>query len=115
MQNTGLLGPCALAVEEIEKVVGADGAGVFALGYVDQSQRFVVQSIGSSSGLGGQLKQCIGFSSHFKYRRFPTLERAFLKECELYHQFRLQGTMLHPQRPQGTNWQCPVCRSLPGL
>jgi hypothetical protein len=37
---------------------------------------------------------------------------AFEKECKNYHDFggseKLDNKQ-HPERPDGTNWECPVC------
>ncbi len=49
---------------------------------------------------------------HFKFSYATSPKAAFEKECKNYHDFggseKLDNKQ-HPERPDGTNWECPVC------
>ena len=112
--DTGLQGPFGLATDIIDDEVVEGRAGAYAIGYIDNMGRFNITYVGSShDNLNGRLKEHIGTAQFFKFRHLPTDRVAFEKECELFHDFRPRGNFLHPTRPDGTNWTCPRCRTVP--
>jgi hypothetical protein len=107
--RTALLGPFELAFDTIERELPTVACGVFALGYVDPAGTFRVQRIGRDDDLRKGLQELIGSSTRFKFARSTSRQSAFERECELFHRFRPPGNIIHPDRPAGTNWLCPVC------
>jgi hypothetical protein len=111
MASTGLLGPYRLNFEGINDAIPRVAPGAFVLGHKDASGRFYVQYAGRAErDVRGQLQNLIGAGMLFKYACTPTAEAAFLKECELFHDFSPPGNRMHPDRATGTNWECPRCR-----
>ncbi|RUO98724.1 MAG: hypothetical protein EKK30_10950 [Hyphomicrobium sp.] len=115
MQNeligAGLRGPFALARDTIDEELVDQCPGAYALGFIDNMGRFAITYVGSAGeDLKSKLRAHIGTASQFKFRHFTDQQKAFEKECELFHQFMPRGNFLHPSRPQGANWTCPRCR-----
>jgi len=109
MRTAALLGPFELAFDTIERELPPAVCGVFALGYVDPSGTFRVQRVGRGDDLRNGLRQLIGSSTRFKFAKSVSPQAAFERECELFHRFRPPGNIIHPDRPKGTDWLCPVC------
>lgn len=110
VKNSGLSGPFPLTYEGIETAV-RNGPGVFALGSINPSGRFCIQSVGrSDDDVKARLRDYIGAGTHFKFDNFPTERAAFIKECELFHDLAPPGNHVHPGRPRGTTLRCPRCR-----
>lgn len=110
MSSAGLNGPFPLSFSTIEDEIVADCPGTYALGFLDQLDRFCVTYVGSAGGdLRVQLRQHIGTASHFKFKHYINQRSAFEKECELFHRFMPRGNFLHPGRPSGSDWKCPHC------
>lgn len=109
MRAASLLGPFELAFDAIERELPPSICGVFALGYVDGSGTFRVQRVGRGDDLRKTLRELIGSSTRFKFAREYSPLAAFERECQLFHRFRPPGNIIHPDRPTGTNWLCPVC------
>ena len=111
MASTGLLGPYRLTYEEIKDAIPRVAPGAYALGHKDPAGRFYVHYVGrADSDVRGRLIEKIGSSNLFKYSCANSAEAAFKKECELFHDFKPPGNMMHPDRPAGANWECPRCR-----
>lgn len=117
MPSTGLHGPHGLTTATIDTVVKGVGPGAYALGR-NTSTGFYVDYVGrSDTDLNDRLKDWVTSKyTDFMYGFLPSAKDAFLKECQLYHDFG-GGTQnldndVHPARPQGTNLTCPVagCR-----
>jgi hypothetical protein len=112
MASTGLIGPRPLTEKDIDAIVKGVGPGAYALGR-DLGTKFVVDYVGrSDEDLNARLKQWVGSKyTHFKYGFWNTSQEAFWKECRLFHDFggteRLDNKV-HPARPKGTSWTCPV-------
>jgi hypothetical protein len=105
-----LEGPYNFTFDDLETRVPKSRCGVFALGYVDASDRFRVQRVGrDDSDLQQRLKDLIGSSLRFKFRATTTSKMAFESECELFHRLRPPGNFMHPDRPPGSDWRCPIC------
>jgi hypothetical protein len=116
MVKTGLFGPYILSNESIDKHVVGIGVGAYALGrYEKETNSFYVDYIGrSDENLNNRLHQHEKDKySYFKYGFYPTVKDAFVKECNLWHDFGGPKGKLdnknHPDRPKGANWKCPVC------
>ena len=109
-----LLGPFELTFEGVLEAMPKVQRGVFALGHLDSAGRFRIERIGREDGdLRLRLQALIGSSNRFKFAPAATALDAFESECELFHRFRPPGNIIHPVRPEGSGWRCPVCtRSL---
>ncbi len=110
--KSGLNGPHRLTVDGIDDVIVDGGPGVFALGYTDGDGKFRITTIGRDDvDIRKKLCDMVGSNAQFKYSMVETTKEAFEKECELFHRFRPPGNFLHPDRPPGTDWECPHCRN----
>jgi hypothetical protein len=108
-----LHGPFDLSVQSIVDNVPAKARGVYTIGYRDSEKRFLVEALGSShEDLRTALQRLIGSAQAFKFRRCPDERSTFELECELFHRFRPRNTIIHPERPAGSDWTCPHCLTL---
>lgn len=111
MSKSGLFGSYPLTSEKIDEVVVGVGAGAYALGYTE-NEIFNIQRIGrSDTNLNSRLHDYIGSHKRFKYAFYDNVESAFYKECHLYHDFTPDDNDIHPDKPNGTNYKCPVCEA----
>jgi len=117
MPSSGLFGPYALNEVTIERVVDGVSPGAYALGTVGNGGSFYIKYIGrADADLKRRLLDHVGTESMFKYGFFRSVEEAFKKECELYHNFSPPRNKLHPAAPAGSKLVCPRCQpSLLGL
>lgn len=110
MATTGLLGPYSLTDDAIDTHVSSQKIGAYALGSTGQDGTFYISYVGrSDTDLNKRLHQHVGDFSQFKYGYFPNAKAAYEKECQLYHDFPNQNNKVHPKKPEGTNYTCPVC------
>lgn len=111
MANTGLRGPFPLTGSGVDKEVTKKSAGAYALGNTNDKGAFVVKYVGrSDDDVNARLKQHVPQSyTQFKYEYYSSAKAAFEKECNLYHDFNPPDNLIHPDRPDGTNWKCPQC------
>ncbi len=109
MPSTGLNGPYKLTNERIDEIVTKKSPGTYALDKTDD-QPFKVSRVGrSDDDLNKRLKSYIsGKYKYFKYGYSSSAKAAFEKECELYHDFNPPDNTIHPDRPEGTSYDCPV-------
>jgi len=115
MANLEMKGPYVFTSEKIDEVVTRTSFGNYALGYTkNDGEKFVVKYVGrSDTDLNQELKARLS-SKHkkFKYSYATSPKAAFEKECRNYHDFGESEELdneYHPDRPNGTNWKCPVC------
>lgn len=115
MASTGLGGPYSLTEQGIDYNVTRTSPGVYVLGHTREDDAFIVKYVGrSDDDLNDRLKQWVGKGYHeFKFGYSDSPKAAFEKECTIYHDFGGPKGDLdnkkHPQRPEGSNWQCPKC------
>lgn len=114
MANSGLKGPYDLTEEGISNNITVTSPGAYALGKVKDDGVFYISYVGrSDTDVNNRLHSWVGKYSQFKFDYFDSPKAAFEKECNLYHDFGGPGGGLdnekHPQRPEGSNWQCPRC------
>lgn len=112
MPNTGLNGPYRLSSERIDEVITKTSPGTYALEREDSSDSFIVNYVGrSDDDINDRLKDWVGVKGYkrFKFGYFDSPKAAFEKECGIYHDFDGLDNEIHPQRPEGTSWQCPRC------
>lgn len=112
MERT-LLGPYELSFDTIDKQLPSQACGVFAVGYVDVSNTFRIERVGRDDvNLAELMRSLIGSSGRFKYAICANSKQAFEAECEIFHRFRPPGNFIHPVRPSGSRWRCPICQAL---
>jgi len=112
MAILGMDGPYVFTSLEIDRVVTKTSAGNYALGHSNDT--FVVQYVGrSDTDVNLELKARLNSKyKHFKYSYATSPKAAFEKECHNYHDFggsEKLDNKIHPSRPAGTSWKCPVC------
>ena len=113
MASLGMEGPYVFTSEKIDEVVTRTSAGNYALGYIKDDGKFVVEYVGrSDTDLKKELKERLTDKyKKFKYSYATSPKAAFEKECHNYHDFgesKMLDNKYHPARPDGTNWKCPV-------
>jgi hypothetical protein len=113
MADTGLHGPHALTKDAIDKAVVGVGPGAYVLTREGATPSFIVNYAGrSDDDLNGRLQDWIGTKyTHFKFGFLPTPKDAFLKECNIFHDFggiTKLDNKVHPARPANSKANCPV-------
>lgn len=115
MASLDMGGPYELTSQKIGEVITRTSPGNYALGYVSDSTFYVLYVGRSDTDVNNRLKSWVGKSNrykHFKFSYATSPKAAFEKECKNYHDFggseKLDNEQ-HPERPDGTNWKCPVC------
>lgn len=112
MASLNMNGPYELTKDEIDKKVTRKSAGNYALGYVNDNT-FYVKYVGrSDDDLNDRLKDWVDKYKKFKYSYATSPKAAFEKECHNYHDFGESEKLdneIHPDRPDGSSWECPYC------
>lgn len=99
--------------EEIDKAISKKKSlGVYVLDRGKATDDFKIYYVGRADKqpLVNRLKDYVG--TKYKWFRFDyatSPKNAFDKECEIYHDHKPPDNKKHPERPDGTNWQCPRC------
>ncbi len=114
MASLGMEGSYNFTSTEIDRVVKRTSPGNYALGYIDDDGKFVVRYVGrSDSDINKELKARLTLNhKKFKYCYATSPKAAFEKECHNYHDFGGSKDLeneVHPSRPAGAGWKCPVC------
>ncbi|MEI6746346.1 MAG: hypothetical protein WCL34_10315 [Methylococcaceae bacterium] len=112
MASLNMNGSFVLSNTEIDNQVTKISAGNYALGKTENGI-FNVRYVGrSDSDLNARLKQHVGKHPKFKYSYASSPKAAFEQECRNFHDFggveKLENK-IHPDRPEGCAWECPVC------
>ncbi len=109
MASTGLRGSFPLTRDGIDANVGRTSPGAYALGYV-KDDSFYVKYVGrADNDVARRLGDHIEKYERFKYESYESPKAAFEKECRLYHDYKPADNTIHPARPNGSGWRCPVC------
>jgi hypothetical protein len=106
-------------LDKIVSVIVPDSVkGNYAFGYINEiNDAFVVKYVGrSDSDLKKEIKQQMKTHrakgcTHFKYSIAKSVKEAFEKECKNYHDFGESECLyndIHPAKPAGTEYKCPV-------
>ena len=87
--------------------------GNYAIGYVSEDG-FVVRYVGrSDSDISDRVKDYIqkrnSKFNKFKFSYAASSKEAYEKECRNYHDFNPPLNDIHPRKPDGTKYKCPVC------
>jgi len=112
MPSLNMLGPHVLDSETIDQVVTNASAGNYALGF-SKDKNFYVAYVGRvDSDLNARIKDWKGEYEEFKFSYAASPKAAFEKECTNYHDFGGSESLankIHPDRPDGSSWKCPIC------
>jgi len=112
MASLGMQGPYDLTSDNIDKQVTKTSPGNYGLGY-EKDGSFYPKYVGrADTDLKGRLKKWVSKYSKFKFDYATSPKTAFEKECKNYHDFgesKKLDNSIHPDRPDGSNWTCPVC------
>lgn len=115
MAKLGLEGPWDLTDETVDEMVTETKPGNYALGFVNDNGTFIVRYVGrSDDDLNVRLHDWTNKPRYpqFKASYASSPKAAFEKECQNYHDFggvEKLDNEIHPDRPEGTEWECPVC------
>lgn len=110
MPSSGLRGSFPLTQTGIAENITKKSPGAYALGYT-KGDSFYIDYIGRSDvDVANRLKDHIGKYSRFKFEYYSSAKAAFEKECRLFHDWDPKDNNVHPARPSGSEWKCPVCR-----
>ena len=112
MSSTGWPESFTLNKDTISSVVTRVSPGAYALGTLN-GDTFYVAYVGRSDGdLAQRLKFWVGRYTHFKAGYSESPRAAFIKECNLYHDFGEHelDNKVHPDRPENSSWKCPRCK-----
>lgn len=110
MPSTGFGRAYSLTATNIDAAVQRKSPGAYALGTLRSDGVFVVGKVGrSDTDVGHRLLSQVGDYTHFKFGYCSSPKAAFLKECDLYHDFAPPGNKIHPDRPNNSGWKCPGC------
>jgi len=97
---------------KIDELVKKQSCGNYALGFI-RDRIFYVKYIGrADDNLNQKLKSWIGKYKNFKFSYANSVKEAFEKECKNYHDFgesELLDNIVHPEKPERSNWKCPYC------
>jgi len=109
-------GPYAFTKEGVKKIPAKKSPGNYALGYLRDGDFFPKYVGRSDTDLLAEVQKRLewaGKYSHFKCDYASSVKAAFEKECNNYHDFERQlDNERHPDRPDGTDYQCPRCDAL---
>lgn len=112
MSSLNMEGPFPFTPESIESHVYQNTAGNYALGRMNENDRFSPKFVGrSDTDVNSSLKLLFHERLHplFKFCYADSPRAAFEKECENWHDFDPPENINHPFRPDGTDWKCPRC------
>lgn len=115
MATLGLEGPWSLTDQAIDAAIKEQAPGNYALGETKDDGTFVVLYVGrSDNDLNARLHDWTGRPRYEKFKASyaPSAKAAFEKECRNFHDFGGADTLdneSHPDRPDGTDWTCPIC------
>ena len=106
-------GPYNFTLSEIDRIVTRTSSGNYALGRTGDDTFFVSYVGRSDSDINQELKVRLTLNyAKFKYSYATSPKAAFEKECRNYHDFggsEKLDNKIHPSRPPGTGWKCPIC------
>lgn len=111
MTSPRLYGPFQLTEKGIESNLQAKSPGVYALGDT-KDNLFIVRYVGrADADLKAGLKTHVsGPYPQFKFTYALSARDAFLKQCELYHDYVGLANNGHPCPPRGLTLLCPRCQ-----
>jgi hypothetical protein len=114
MESIEMKGPFDLTADSINVQVAELSSGNYVLGNFDcKGIPFIKYTGRSDCDLNTEIKKFIGKYQLFKFLYASSVQEAFEKECKYYHDYGESNELdnkVHPDRPAGTDWLCPICR-----
>jgi hypothetical protein len=103
----------SLTSENVDIFVTSKSPGVYELDRIKEGG-FHVHYVGrSDDDVAGRLKKWVGSKYlFFKFVYTSSSKAAFELECQLYHDIRPPDNDIHPAKPSGTSYKCPVAGCL---
>jgi hypothetical protein len=114
--QTDLQGPFPLTQRDIDSRVRPT-LGVYVLGHHIDVNNLTVKYVGrSDDDVHGRLSKwaATGEYAYFMFKHVDSVLAGFEQECRLYHALDNLDNKVHPDRPDGTMYHCPVCNHPPG-
>lgn len=102
-------GPYSLNTQTVNKLVSSSSPGVYILSTDGKTAHYVGRS---DNDVAGRLNWWVNNSQKYTYFWFEpasSAKAAFDLECQWWHKYRPDDNQNHPDRPDGSGWQCPVC------
>ena len=110
--NATFEGPWPFTEDNIKKHITKTSPGNYRLGSLNvKKKNLTVEYVGRSDvdvadRIADHLDE--GYT-HFRYLYATSAKDAFEQECYDYHRFQCAANKYHPDKPDGTNYKCPVC------
>lgn len=110
-KSLGMNGSYSFDSNTVKSIISKDKKGNYALGH-NEGDTFYPQYVGrSDTDLQGELIIRLVTHPHpkFKFSYPSSIEEAYRKECQNYHDFKVPENDIHPASPKGMNLGCHVC------
>jgi hypothetical protein len=112
MLSFSLTNAISLTTASIDANITRKNPGVYVLGPSDPRGGVTVNYVGrSDTDLAARLKTHVGKYTHFVFATATSASDAFVKECEMYHEWSPTANEAHPARPENSLTKCPRCRT----
>ena len=111
MASLNMSGPFSFTESGIDSAIHDNKIGNYALGSKNDKNGLGISYVGrSDNDLKSELKQRLQTHphSHFKASYANSVEEAYIKECQNYHDFSPPENEIHPAKPN-SNINCPIC------
>lgn len=107
----GLSSAFSLTSTGVAENVTRRSPGAYVLGKLGADGVFYIDYAGrSDDDVAGRLMEHVSEAPpQFCFAYYSSAEAAYLKECQLYHDFNPPKNKVHPAKPRGSNRSCPVC------
>lgn len=104
-------GPYPLTGSGVKVNVLRKSPGAYALGNRGADGIFYIDYIGrSDDDIANRLQQHTPERyPQFHYTYCESVQAAYAKECQLYHDFNPVDNKVHPATPRSLNLACPIC------
>ena len=116
MVDLDMRGPYALNKDEVRRQVVANRKGNYAfLAYKDDGALYIFYVGRSDTDLQAEIiARAADFPqlTHFMFSYASSAKGAYEKECKNFHDCggaKVIFNKIHPDRPNGANYHCPVC------
>ena len=116
MVDLDMRGPYALNNDEVRRQVVANRKGNYAfLAYKDDGALYIFYVGRSDTDLQAEIiARAADFPqlTHFMFSYASSAKGAYEKECKNFHDCggaKVIFNKIHPDRPNGANYYCPVC------
>lgn len=102
-------GPYSLNLQTISQFVPAYSLGTYILSKNGKVAHYVGRSDNDLANRLNQHASDYENYTHFWFETVGSKEAAFRLECQWWHKYMPDNNQNHPDRPDNSNLQCPVC------